>query len=60
MVANFFSVVDILTKENKMAPAFEDVISKNDLKVENTSINKVIEFGQEVQMINIRNHTTSP
>ena len=51
---------DILTKEKKMPPSFEDVISKNDLKLENTSINKVMAFGQEVQMININNRTTSP
>ena len=43
-----------------MPSTFEDVINKNDLKLENTSVNKVIAFGQEVQMINIRNCTTSP
>ena len=51
---------DILTKEKKMPPSFEDVISKNDLKLKNSSVNKVMAFGQEVQMINIRNHTVSP
>ena len=50
---------DILIKEKKMPLSFEDVISKNDLKLENTSINKVMAFGQEVQMINICNSTTS-
>ena len=51
---------DILTKEKKMPPSFEDVISKNDLKLENTSVNIVMAFGQEVQMINICNCFNSP
>ena len=53
-------VGDILTKEKKMLSTFEDVINQNDLKLENTSVNKVMAFGQEVWMTNIRNRTTSP
>ena len=55
-----FMWADILTKEKKMPLTFEDVIIKNDLKLEDTSVNKVMAFGQEVQMTNIRNRTTSP
>ena len=39
---------DILTKERKMPPAFEDVIFRNDLILGDTAINKVMAFGQEV------------
>ena len=48
---------DILTKEKRMPSAFEDVIIKNDLKLEDTSVNKVMAFGQEVRMTNICNHS---
>ena len=44
---------DILTKEKRMPSAFEDVIATNNLSLEDTSINKVMAFGQEVQMTNI-------
>ena len=39
---------DILTKEKRMSSTFEDVINKNDLKLEDTSTYKVMAFGQEV------------
>ena len=48
---------DILTKEKKMPLTFENVIAKNELKLGDTTINKVQAFGQEVQMTNIRNRT---
>ena len=51
---------DILTKEKRMPSAFEDVITKNNLSLEDTSINKVMAFGQEVWMTNIRNCSASP
>ena len=44
---------DILTKEKKMPSTFEDVININDLKLENTSVNKGMAFGQEVRITNI-------
>ena len=49
---------DILTKEKRMLPAFEDVILKNELFLGDTSINRVMAFGQEVRMTNIRNRTS--
>ena len=51
---------DILTKEKRMPSTFEDVINKNDLALEDTSMNKVMAFSQEVRMTNICNCTTSP
>ena len=50
---------DILTKEMKMPPAFENVILRNDLFLGNTSINRVMAFGQEIRMVNIRNRTST-
>ena len=46
---------DILTKEKKMPPTFENVVAKNELKLGDTTINRVQAFGQEIQMTNIRN-----
>ena len=39
---------DILTKENKMPPTFEKVITTNALAIGDITINKVKAFGQEV------------
>ena len=39
---------DILTKEKKMPSTFEEVITKNNLSLGDTTINKVKAFGQEV------------
>ena len=47
---------DILTKEERMPLAFENVIIKNDLILENTSLNKVIAF----LMTNIHNLSAFP
>ena len=48
---------DILTKEKKMPSTFEVVILKNELSLEDTSVNRVMAFGQEVRMTNIRNRS---
>ena len=52
---------DILTKEKKVPQELEDVLKSNRMNHGNTSINKVMAFGQEVWMVNIRNrNNTSP
>ena len=51
---------DILTKEKKMPPTFEKVITTNALALGDITVNKVKAFGQEVRMTNIRNHTKTP
>ena len=51
---------DILTKEKKvMHPKLEDVLKKNVMDLGDTSVNKVLAFGQEVRMTNIRNRSSS-
>ena len=47
-------LADILTKEKKLPPELEDVFIRNDLDLGDTTINKVMAFGQEVRMINIK------
>ena len=44
---------DILTKEKKMPSSFKDVILNNNLLLNDTSVNRVTAFGQEVRMTNI-------
>ena len=39
---------DILTKENKMPPTFENVVTKNELKLGDIPINRVQAFGQDI------------
>ena len=51
---------DILTKEKKVPLELEDVLTKNKMNLGDTTINKVMAFGQEVRMTNIRNHNNSP
>ena len=46
---------DLLTKETKLPKALEDILTKNIMKIENASINKVKAHGQEVRMSNIWN-----
>ena len=48
---------DLLTKETKLPKALEDIFTKNDMKIENASINEVKAHGHEVRMSNIRNRT---
>ena len=49
---------DILTKEKKIPLALEDVFVKNRMNLGDTSINRVMAFGQEVWMTNIRNRSS--
>ena len=46
---------DILTKEKKIPPELEDVLTENRMNLGETGINKVLAFGQEVQVTNIQN-----
>ena len=46
---------DLLTKETKLPKALEDIFTKNDMKIEDASINEVKALGHEVRMSNIRN-----
>ena len=48
---------DILTKEKRMLSAFKDIIIKNELSLEDISVNRVMAFSQEVRMTNIRNRS---
>ena len=50
---------DILTKEKKVPPELEDVLKRNEMNLGDTSVNKVMAFGQEVRMVNIRNRNNS-
>ena len=45
---------DLLTKERKIPEALEDVLIRNVMDIEDTTINKVKAHGQEVMMTNIR------
>ena len=42
-------------KEKKMQPHLEEVFVKNRIDLGDTTRNKVMAFGQEVRMMNIRN-----
>ena len=46
---------DLLTKETKLPEALEDILIKNVMDIEDTSINEVKAHGQEVRMTNILN-----
>ena len=46
---------DLLTKENKLTEALEDILIKNVIDIEDTLINVVKAHGQEVRMTNIWN-----
>ena len=46
---------DLLTKETKMLTALEDILARNDMRIENAFINEVKAHDQEVRMSNIRN-----
>ena len=50
---------DLLTKEAKLPEALEDILTKNNMNIDDTSINKVKAYGQEVRMTNIRNRIKS-
>ena len=50
---------DILTKKKKIPPKLEDVLTEKRMNLGETGINKVLAFGQEVQMTNIRNGRNS-
>ena len=52
--------VDILTKEKQMPLTFEKVITANSLALDDTTVNRVKAFGQEVRMTNIRNRVSTP
>ena len=51
--------VDILTKEKKIPLELEDVLMENRMNLGEIGINKVLAFGQEVRMTNIRNRKNS-
>ena len=44
---------DILTKEKKVPLKLKDVLTENGINLGDTGTNKVLAFGQEVQMTNI-------
>ena len=46
---------DLLTKEKRLPEELEDVLLRNEMHLQDTNINEVKAFGQEVRMINIRN-----
>ena len=46
---------DLLTKESKLPEALEDVLIRNVMDIEDTTINKVKAHAQEVRMTNIQN-----
>jgi len=51
---------DILTKEKRVVPPkLEDVLKRNEMDLGDASVNKVLAFGQEVRMTNIRNRSSS-
>jgi len=50
---------DILTKDKKAVHSkLEDVLKKNIMDLGDASVNKVLAFGQEVRMTNIRNRSS--
>ena len=51
---------DVLTKEKKMPITFEKVITENSLVLGDITLNKIMAFGQEVRMTNIRNCANTP
>ena len=51
---------DILTKEKKVPLKLKDVLTRKKMELGDTTINKVMAFGQEVRMTNIRNCNNSP
>ena len=46
---------DLLTKKRKLPEDLEDVLIRNNMNLQDTSINEVKAFRQEVRMTNIRN-----
>ena len=50
---------DLLTKESKLPEALENVLFRNYMEIEDTTINKVKAHGQEVRMTNIQNRMNS-
>ena len=51
---------DMLTKEKQMLLTFEKVITTNSLALDDTTVNRVTAFGQEVKMTNIQNCANTP
>ena len=49
---------DVLTKEKKILPDLENVFINNEMRLGDTSINKVVAFSQEVQMTYIQNRSS--
>ena len=45
---------DILTKEKKVPLQLEDVLTNNKMELRDATRNKVMAFGKEVEMTNIR------
>ena len=50
---------DLINKESKLLEALEDVLFRNDMDKEDTTINERKAYGQEVRMTNIRNRMNS-
>ena len=50
---------DLLTKEKKLPEDLEEVLLRNNMNLQDTSLNEVKAFGQEVRMTNIRNRKTA-
>ena len=50
---------DLLTKGTKLPESLEDALFRNDVDIEDTTINEVKAHGQEVRMTNIWNRINS-
>ena len=46
---------DVLTKEKNILPDLKNIFFNHEMRLENTSVNKVVALNQEVRMINIQN-----
>ena len=46
---------NLLTKESKLPEALEDVLIRNVMDIEETTINEIKAHGQEVRLTNIQN-----
>ena len=50
---------DVLTKEKKILPDLNNVFLNNEMRLGDTSVNKVVAFNQEVRMTNIGNRSSA-
>ena len=59
MASNGRLWTDLLTKERKLPEDLEDVLFRNYMNLQDTSINEVKVHGQEVRMSNIHNRKST-